>query len=748
MAQEHHDIMRTGGIGEPSLGGTLSALLAITSDAVIAFDGSGTILLANDEALRLLKPSPGWVVPPAGLVGADVRILFPPAIGVVPDAPFTHDALPFSIGGPTVRLMRSGPTGETVSLAVRCERVSAPGEVFLLVAHPDTEEGSADRERERLVEELSRANRRLAGTLDIVLGTLDSPSVGTLFERVLERLRETMDARGTTVYLAEHNGFHLRGTSASLVGLQVPRYLPSGRSLVELVTRTERPLCLRVLPPEGESLRKGHLVYRNVMDEQTRRIYEVRSSQLPPFTSFLAIPVRFGGQVIALIEVGWKNVRAIAREDVDLLDAVTSYLAVQLVGALSALRSQRREQLTARASALRDTLVAQRFEPDTTGPRQTLPASIAADLSCACVPLIESAQGDGELRTSVTLPTMGREAVLPADMLPEGAEPVVTFGPDDPLGEWLCDQGEPCLGVLVDGGTVDGERLRLLVLRPPDAEPFDEPELVYLRQVGETVRALSPGEQGYRRERRIAQALQSGMRSKLQQVPGLSAEGIYSSATESAFVGGDFYDLIGLPERKACVIMGDVSGKGVEAASVSAAVRTALGAYSWEGLSPARMVRLLNEFLLGFSRLETFATLFVGIIDLAKGTLTYCSAGHPPALLVRAQSDELLWLGVQSGVVGAFHDMTYRDGSVSCAEGDLLLLYTDGTTEARAADGAFFGEDGLRDAVMREREAGFEGLLDRLLATVDDFTNNSLDDDVAMVAVRFDEVAAGSLAHG
>jgi serine phosphatase RsbU (regulator of sigma subunit) len=173
---------------------------------------------------------------------------------------------------------------------------------------------------------------------------------------------------------------------------------------------------------------------------------------------------------------------------------------------------------------------------------------------------------------------------------------------------------------------------------------------------------------------------------------------------------------------------------------VSAAVKTALGAYSWEGLRPARMVRLLNEFLLGFSRLETFATLFVGIINLESGKLTYCSAGHPPAIMVRAKTGDLAMLDVQSGVVGAFKDMDYRNGQAKVSPGDVLMLYTDGTTEARAVDGSFFGEEGLRDALVEELPRGFSGLLDRLLTHLDDFTGRNLDDDVAMVALRFDEV--------
>lgn len=152
------------------------------------------------------------------------------------------------------------------------------------------------------------------------------------------------------------------------------------------------------------------------------------------------------------------------------------------------------------------------------------------------------------------------------------------------------------------------------------------------------------------------------------------------------------------------------------------------------------MVRLLNDFLLGFSRLETFATLFVGVIDLAHATLTYCSAGHPPAIFLRRDPHEMFTLDEQSGVVGAFRGMSYHDGRVRLREGDRLLLYTDGVTEARNPSGAFFGEQGLRDAVMEEAAGDYEHMLDRLLARLDAFTERSLDDDAAMVTLRFDEL--------
>ena len=118
-------------------------------------------------------------------------------------------------------------------------------------------------------------------------------------------------------------------------------------------------------------------------------------------------------------------------------------------------------------------------------------------------------------------------------------------------------------------------------MRAPDKEPIDDAEFDLLRRIAIDVRQEVEAGERRNKDTRIAQALQSGMKSELQEVEGITAHALYSSATAAALVGGDFYDLIRLPNRRACVILGDVSGKGVEAASVSAAVRTALGAYAW-----------------------------------------------------------------------------------------------------------------------------------------------------------------------
>ena len=740
MAKAGLSTRRVEGIGEGSLVGTLSRLLQLTGEAVLVFDGLGRILLANDEASQLFLGG-------GELVGMDVRLLFPAGDDLDDPRVFVVSDLPFPADGSMSFVMCRGPEGQLVSVRVRCDSVNAPGETYLLVALAAERESRVDREQDRALEDLRRANHRLSGTLNIVLDTIDSSDLASLFERLLEELTQTMEADGTIVYLAEADGFHLRGLSSELAGEKIARFMPYGRSVERLAVREGRAVRLRVCAPSNEALRQGKLTTRDVVDEDTHEVLRMRVGMLPPFTSFIAVPVWFGGHIISIIEVGWRRMHPLLRDDAKLLDSVAHYLSVQFAAAFTTLRDRRAARLAALATDLREELLnlSTLSESDREQAAERFIAvamEVADELDATAVRMSVS----DERRVAVAnLPLTGPRDIssnideLVAPYTRDGVA-VVPIVPDSELFSVLRDLGEPCMGAIVDLGVLGGERRCIMLLRPDGAEPFDDLELEFLTELAQDVRDIIRGAVEREQDKRISQALQTGMRNELQHVEGLSAQAVYSSATRAASVGGDFYDLIRLPDHRACVIMGDVSGKGVEAASVSAAVKTALGAYAWEGLAPARMVRSLNDFLLGFSRLETFATLFVGVIDLKNETLRYCSAGHPPALLMSPHAEEISILDVQSGVVGAFHDIAYQDGVVRLERGDVLLLYTDGTTEARDPSGAFFGEEGLRDMVMRESEGEkpFDGFVERLLETLDAFTGHNLDDDVAMVAVRFD----------
>ena len=767
MADNKLSVRRVEGVVDGTVAATLSQLLRLTSDAVIVFNMDGMVLLANEEAESLFAKVDGTIA------GLDVRFLFTPANQENLQKPFSVESLPFTIDGSTSMVAAPAQDGTSQVLSVRADYVGAPTQAIVLTASKLRDLSSPMHDDERMVLDLRRANKRLSGALQIVLDTLDSEDMGQLIERVLEELSETVEADGALIYLAEQDGYHLHGATESLKSVslnRIPRYFAFNSSLERLTFYSEHALRLHTMPLNSGTLKQGRVKKRNLVNEETREVITVDASHLAPFTSFLVVPVWFGGHIVALIEVGWERKRALLVEDARLLDSIANYLSVQLVGALSAMRTQRRDTLREALARVRQGLLHSAAEGEKiSGERlQQVMRSVGTDLnaqvfSVDCCEVTgnvtlhalgaeqafgdaqdaaqDAAQGAAELGGAQD---GGNQIALPSTVeglkTGEGEASVKEVELESELSRALAAQGLPCKGAVLFLGKFAGEQHTWLFLREENAEPLSDIELDFLDRVMLLVHSLAVGAEESQQNKHISQALQSGMKNELQQVEGISAEGIYSSATADAFVGGDFYSMIKLPGRRACIIMGDVSGKGIEAASISSAVKTALSAYAWEGRTPARMVATLNEFLLGFSRVETFATLFVGIVDLATSSLTYCSAGHPPAILVSAQSGDAELLDVQSGVVGAFHDMEYKNGTVRLHEGDILLLYTDGTTEARSPEGAFFGETGLRDMIMNEVPQGFDGLLNRFLSTLDRYTGRRLDDDVAMVALRFDEL--------
>ena len=753
MADNKLSVRRVEGVVDGTVAATLSQLLRLTSDAVIVFNMEGTVLLANEEAESLFAKEDGTIA------GLDVRFLFTPANQENLQKPFFVESLPFAIDGSTSMVAAPAQDGASQVLSVRADYVGAPTQAIVLTASKLRDLANPMHDDERMVLDLRRANRRLSGALQIVLDTLDSEDMGQLIERVLEELSETVEADGALIYLAEQDGYHLHGATESLRSAsldRIPRYFAFNSSLERLTFYSEHALRLHTMPLNSSTLKQGRVKKRNLVNEETREVITVDASHLPPFTSFLVVPVWFGGHIVALIEVGWERKRALLVEDARLLDSIANYLSVQLVGALSAMRTQRRDTLREALARVRQGLLHSAAEGEKiSGERlQQVMRSVGTDLnarvfSVDCCEVTGNvtlhALGAEQAATAVDgAKDVGKQIALPSTVeglkTGEGEASVKEVELESELSRALAAQGLPCKGAVLFLGKFAGEQHTWLFLREENAEPLSDIELDFLDRVMLLVHSLAVGAEESQQNKHISQALQSGMKNDLQKVKGISAEGIYSSATADAFVGGDFYSMIKLPGRRACIIMGDVSGKGIEAASISSAVKTALSAYAWEGRTPARMVATLNEFLLGFSRVETFATLFVGIVDLTTSSLTYCSAGHPPAILVSAQSGDAELLDVQSGVVGAFHDMEYKNGTVRLHEGDILLLYTDGTTEARSPEGAFFGETGLRDMIMNEVPRGFDGLLNRFLSTLDRYTGRRLDDDVAMVALRFDEL--------
>lgn len=239
----------------------------------------------------------------------------------------------------------------------------------------------------------------------------------------------------------------------------------------------------------------------------------------------------------------------------------------------------------------------------------------------------------------------------------------------------------------------------------------------------------------YKRERTIADTLQDAVLAPLQPVRGISTAHLYRPASAVANVGGDFYDLFAIDHRHVGIVVGDVSGKGLDAARLTSLVRDGIRAYGYEHGDPAHVLRHVNTLVERSSPLDSFATVFFGVLDVVSGCLRYCSAGHPAAVWIGAEPPCYL-PGPPSPILGAFADIAFVSGSARLARGDTLVLYTDGVTEARR-DRELFGEERLLAALEALRSAPLEGLPEGLLAEVVSFSGGELTDDTVVLCVRW-----------
>ncbi len=168
-------------------------------------------------------------------------------------------------------------------------------------------------------------------------------------------------------------------------------------------------------------------------------------------------------------------------------------------------------------------------------------------------------------------------------------------------------------------------------------------------------------------------------------------------------VGGDFYDLFVRDGDTLCAAVGDVSGKGVTAALFMVMVRTAIREKLLSGLSPARVLNLINDEICASNPEGLFATVFIAVLHLATGRLEYANAGHtPPVLLGQSET----FLKVDSGIpVGLFEDAGIENAERLLAPGEGFLLYTDGVTEAVSKGGQFFGHERVLSATKGKKDA-------------------------------------------
>jgi len=264
--------------------------------------------------------------------------------------------------------------------------------------------------------------------------------------------------------------------------------------------------------------------------------------------------------------------------------------------------------------------------------------------------------------------------------------------------------------------------------------PFTEDEVSLFRSIATQLGIALDNARLYQREHRIADTLQQSLLADPGRVDGLDLGRVYRSATENVLVGGDFYDVYGLPGDRIAVSVGDVSGKGLVAAGITALVRNTLRAHTLDGLEPHLVVRKTNEVLWYFSNSETFATAVYGILHLADGRFEYSNGGHPAPLLLRSDAT-LSKLEVSGPMLGAFEGQEYDTHAVTLDEGEVLVLYTDGVIEARR-DGRFFGEERLIELVGSLGGHSAQEIAEAIADAAWQYGGGVLRDDIAVLALK------------
>jgi sigma-B regulation protein RsbU (phosphoserine phosphatase) len=200
-------------------------------------------------------------------------------------------------------------------------------------------------------------------------------------------------------------------------------------------------------------------------------------------------------------------------------------------------------------------------------------------------------------------------------------------------------------------------------------------------------------------------------------LPNLAGLRLAASYRPMTQVAGDFYDFLLLDERHVTVLIADVSGHGVPAALIASMLKIAFAQQAAHAVDPATVLAGLNTALHGVLDRQ-FVTAACAHIDLAAHTITYAGAGHPPAILVRRLSGDILELAENGLFLGPFRNATYTNALTPFNCGDRLLLYTDGIVEATFTDGEPFGPERLRKFLAAQGDSELAGLADALMRAV------------------------------
>ena len=279
----------------------------------------------------------------------------------------------------------------------------------------------------------------------------------------------------------------------------------------------------------------------------------------------------------------------------------------------------------------------------------------------------------------------------------------------------------------------------IILLGAESGRRFDENDFSFAREIARRAALAIDNARVHEERSHIAATLQASLLPpRLPRLPGVAVASRFRAAGESHRVGGDFFDLFATAPGDWMIVMGDVSGKGAEAAAVTALARYTVREAAAHDPTPSAVLSRLNEAILSYQAEggDRFCTAVVGRLrPTASGArLALASGGHPLPLRLGA-SGHVEPVGTPGMLLGVARDPDLHDVELELEGGDSLLLYTDGVTETPTARG-LLGERGLAALLESSRGLDADALVDRVDRTVVELQSGTPRDDIAMVALQ------------
>ncbi|MBD3291165.1 SpoIIE family protein phosphatase [candidate division KSB1 bacterium] len=243
------------------------------------------------------------------------------------------------------------------------------------------------------------------------------------------------------------------------------------------------------------------------------------------------------------------------------------------------------------------------------------------------------------------------------------------------------------------------------------------------------------------KEMQLAQDIQQTLLpTRVPQLEGYEISSFYEAAKE---VGGDYYDFVEVDKDSLGIVVADVSGKGVPGSLIMTMIRTALRTEARGVKSASEVLARLNNFVVKDMKKGMFVTIFYVIIDSKKRRLNYASAGHNPMILYRQTTNKTYYLNPKGFPVGIslpdpeLFKKSIESDTIQLAEDDVLLIYTDGITEAMNHKRTLFGEERLLDAIRKHATLRVEPFSEKLKNDIYSFTQGfEQNDDITLVAIK------------